>query len=60
VDAKAKQTPANLQAYEQLYFVRKAALDDLVAERLSAQEGEEARRHQGAVLEQELTSRSPR
>jgi protein-disulfide isomerase len=57
VDAKAKQTPANLQAYEKMYAVRKAALDDLVAERLLEQEAKKRGVTKEAVLEQELTSK---
>ena len=57
VDAKAKQTPANLQAYEQMYALRKAALDELVADKLVEQEAKKRGITKEALLEQELTSK---
>jgi len=57
VDAKAKQTPASLQVYQQMYEVRKAALEDLVAEQLLEQEAKKRGVSKEALLEQELTSK---
>ena len=59
VDARAKQTPANLQIYEQMYALRKAALEELVAEQLIEQEAKKRGVTKEALLEQELTSKIP-
>jgi protein-disulfide isomerase len=57
VDARAKQTPANRQLYEEMYALRKTALDALVAERLVELEAKKRGVSKEALLEQELTSK---
>jgi protein-disulfide isomerase len=57
VDAKAKQNPQSLQVYQQLYQVRKAALDEIVADRLVEQEAKARGVTKEALLEQEVTSK---